>query len=234
MSMDDKDESNQKGRNKQDNRNPLFRGLKSLEGPFGSFEPSSLPQKPGELFLAWFEEALRKKVTEPHAVTLSTVDEEGRPDARTLIVKDVHGETFYFASGMESRKGQQLQHQPYAALTFYWPSVGRQIRLRGRVCDTGTEQGAEDLRRRPVEARALAMIGRQSERLADREQLEQELAKQRHILEQDSEAGTPLWRLYAVELEEAEFWQADHDRKHTRVQYRLNGDGQWEHGLLWP
>lgn len=218
----------------KDKRNPLFRGLKSLEGPFDPFETSALPDRPGELFLNWFEQALGEKAAEPHASTLSTVDEDGRPDARTLILKDVHGETFFFASGLESRKGRQLQQVPHAALTFYWPALGRQIRLRGSVTDTGAQEGADDLRRRGTEARALAMLGRQSEQLDSKAQLDQALAEQREILRQDADAVTPLWRLFALRLEEAEFWQADTDRKHTRVQYRLGENDVWEHGLLWP
>ncbi|WP_037288592.1 pyridoxine/pyridoxamine 5'-phosphate oxidase [Saccharibacillus sacchari] len=219
---------------KKDNRNPLFRGLKSLTGSFDTFRTEHLPEKPGELFLQWFEDALRRQVTEPHAVTLSTVDGQGRPDARTLILKDVHGETFYFASSIESRKGMQLQEKPYAALTFYWPAVGRQIRLRGTAAETGEEEGADDFRRRPDEARAVAMIGRQSRPLDSREELEAKLTEQRGFLENHPEAAAPLWRLYALEIDEAEFWQADPGRKHTRVQYRLNEQGDWESGLLWP
>ncbi|NGZ74579.1 pyridoxamine 5'-phosphate oxidase [Saccharibacillus sp. VR-M41] len=217
-----------------DSRHPLFRGLKSLSGPFGRFDVSGLPDRPGELFLEWFAGALREKISEPHAAVLSTADRDGRPDARVLILKDVQGETFYFASGMESRKGRQLQHNPHAALTFYWPPLGRQIRLRGAVTDTGAEEGAADFRRRPLEARAVAMTGRQSERLDSEARLEETLAAHRAELERDPEAAAPLWRLYALEIEEAEFWQADAGRKHTRVQYRLSGSGQWEHGLLWP
>ncbi|GGO02309.1 pyridoxamine 5'-phosphate oxidase [Saccharibacillus kuerlensis] len=217
-----------------DNRNPLFRGLKALEGTFAAFDTSKIPQRPGELFLEWMALALQENVTEPHAVTLSTVDSEGRPDARVLVLKDVHGETFYFASGMESRKGQQLQHNSHAALTFYWPSLGRQIRLRGTVSDTGAEEGAEDLRRRPDEARAIAMTGRQSAPLDNERQLEQALAEYREQLVRDPEAVSPYWRLYAMQIFEAEFWQAHSGRKHTRLQYRLDEDGQWESGLLWP
>lgn len=222
------------GDTKKDNRNPLFRGLKSLTGSFDVFDTKNLPDRPGELFLRWFEDALRQQVTEPHAVTLSTVDGEGRPDARTLILKDVHGETFFFASSMESRKGMQLQERPYAALTFYWPAVGRQIRFRGTASETGENAGADDFRRRPSEARAVAMIGRQSRSLGSQDELENELSEQRRYLEEHPQAAAPLWRLYALEIDEAEFWQADPGRKHTRVQYRLNDRGEWEHGLLWP
>ncbi|OWA37422.1 oxidase [Saccharibacillus sp. O16] len=218
----------------KDNRNPLFKGLTSLAGPFDPFDVHSLPEKPGALFLEWFAQALREEVLEPHAVTLSTVDEQGRPDSRTLILKDVHGETFYFASSMESRKGHQLQHNPHAAIQIYWPALGRQIRLRGTARETGAEEGAQDFRRRSMEARAVARIGRQSEPLGSEEELEEALAESREELTADPERVAPLWRLYALEIDEAEFWQADTGRKHTRVQYRLRAEGHWEHGLLWP
>lgn len=219
---------------RKDTRNPLFKGLKSLEGPFGSFDTSKLPEKPGELFLEWFAEALRESIPEPHAVTLSTVDEAGRPDSRTLILKDVQGETFFFASGMESRKGLQLQHHFGAAMNLYWPALGRQIRLRGKVVDTGADEGAEDFRRRSIEARAVALTGKQSRPLGSEEELETELAECREKLTNDPNLVSPSWRLYALEIDEAEFWQAEKGRKHTRVQYRLSGEGRWEYGLLWP
>ncbi|MCQ4085529.1 pyridoxal 5'-phosphate synthase [Saccharibacillus sp. JS10] len=219
---------------KKDNRNPLFRGLKSLTGNFTPFEIDHLPEKPGELFIRWFEQALQERVPEPHAVTLSTVDHEGRPDARMLILKDVHGESFYFASSMESRKGLQLEQNPYAAITFYWHTLGRQIRLRGTATETGSIEGAEDFRRRPAEARAVAMIGRQSKVLESQQELEHVLDEQRQYLQEHPDAAAPLWRLYALKIDEAEFWQADSGRKHTRVQYRLNKDGRWEQQLLYP
>ncbi|MGG4499193.1 pyridoxine/pyridoxamine 5'-phosphate oxidase [Brevibacillus reuszeri] len=151
-----------------DNAKQLLKSLQSLSGPFPLFDLNLLPENPGELFLQWLNVAIEKGVKEPHAMTLSTVDADGYPDARVLILKNVVDDTFYFASSFESRKGQQLKRNPKAALTFYWPALGRQIRLRGTVEDMGDEAGAADFRERSVEARVVALTGNQSRDLGSR------------------------------------------------------------------
>ncbi|WP_289142850.1 pyridoxal 5'-phosphate synthase [uncultured Brevibacillus sp.] len=212
----------------------LLRSLKSLSGPFQPFDVTQLPESPGALFLQWLNLAIENEVKEPHAMTLSTVDADGYPDARVLILKDVVGEAFYFASSSEGRKGRQLLQNPQAALTFYWPKLGRQVRLRGTVVDMGAEAGAADFRRRSLEARAVALTGLQSQKLEKMDDLEQSLANQRERIKRDPEIVEPSWRLYAVNVREAEFWQGDIHRKHIRIQYHLCDDGQWRYNLLWP
>ncbi|WP_317954766.1 pyridoxine/pyridoxamine 5'-phosphate oxidase [Paenibacillus chitinolyticus] len=214
-------------------QNQIFRSLKSLSGPFPLFDVHLLPERPGELFLGWFEMAIEKGVKEPHAMTLSTVDADGCPDARVLILKNVVDDMFFFASSSESRKGEQLQSYPQAALTFYWPILGRQIRLRGTVENMGEKAGAADFRQRSVEARAVALTGNQSRELVREEELEHSIAVQRERINRDPEMIAPNWGLYAMNVREAEFWQGDTQRKHTRVQYYLH-DGQWKHRRLWP
>ncbi|WP_248925955.1 pyridoxine/pyridoxamine 5'-phosphate oxidase [Paenibacillus hamazuiensis] len=211
----------------------LLRNLKSLSGPFLSFDVKQLPENPGELFLRWLNLAIENGVKEPHAMTLSTIDAEGCPDARVLILKNVVGDKFYFASSSESRKGQQLKRNPKASLTFYWPILGRQIRLRGTVEDLGDEAGAADFKERSVEARAVALMGNQSQELENEEELEYSLARQRERIKRTPEITTLNWRLYAMNVWEAEFWQGDIHRKHTRIQYYWV-DGQWKHRRLWP
>lgn len=215
------------------NLKQLLRGLKVLPGPFLAFDIEQLPDNPGQLFLQWLNLAIENGVKEPHAMTLSTIDPEGFPDARVLILKDVDRDKFYFASGYESRKGQQLERNPKAALTFYWPILGRQIRLRGTVEDMGDEAGATDFKERSVEARAVALTEHQSQELESEEELEELLAQQKERLRKAPDLITANWRLYAVNVEEAEFWQGDPHRKHIRVQY-YNSDGQWKWRRLWP
>jgi len=215
------------------NPNELLRGLKSLSGPFPSFDVNRLPETPEELFLQWLNLAIENGVKEPHAMTLSTVDADGYPDARILILKNVVNDTFYFASSFESRKGQQLKRNPQAAITFYWPMLGRQIRLRGTVEDMGDEAGAADFLQRSAEARAIALTGNQSRELVREEELEYSIAKQKERISHDPTITTRNWRLYAMNVREAEFWQGDTHRKHTRVQYYWS-EGQWKHRKLWP
>jgi pyridoxamine 5'-phosphate oxidase len=211
----------------------LLRGLKSLSGPFPTWDTEQLPDRPRELFLEWLRLAIDYGVKEPHAMTISTVDSNGFPDARVLILKDVVDEAFYFASGSESRKGQQLENNPQVALTFYWPALGRQIRIRGTAEDMGEEAGAADFSKRSAGARAVAMTGRQSQELESEEELERAITAQKERISRDSDVITPNWRLYAVNAKEVEFWQGDPERKHVRIQYILH-QGQWKHQRLWP
>ena len=100
-----------------------------------------------ELFARWLQEAIELKIPEPHAMTLSTVDQDHMPDARVLILKDIDQDGWHFASGNTSGKGLQLAKTPKAALTFYWKELGRSVRVRGSVKDLGPERGKLDFLR---------------------------------------------------------------------------------------
>lgn len=211
----------------------LLRSLHALSGPFPPWDIHHLPDRPGELFLDWLQVAIKANVKEPHAMTISTVDQDGYPDARVLILKNVIDEAFYFASSSESRKGRQLEDNPHVALTFYWPALGRQVRIRGTAADMGNEAGADDFRKRSAGARAVAMTGRQSQELESEEVLDSSIEAQKERIEREPDMVTPHWRLYAVNAREVEFWQGDSGRKHTRIRYELQ-DGQWKQHRLWP
>ncbi|NUU79814.1 pyridoxine/pyridoxamine 5'-phosphate oxidase [Paenibacillus xylanilyticus] len=211
----------------------LLRSLQSLSGPFPSWDMEYLPDRPGKLFLDWLRVAIDSDVKEPHAMTISTVDQDGHPDARVLILKNVVDDSFYFASSAESRKGQQLKDNPHVALTFYWPALGRQIRIKGTAEDMGDEAGADDFRKRSAGARAVAMTGHQSQELGSEEVLDSSIEAQMERIQRDPDVVSPQWRLYAVNAEEVEFWQGDPERKHTRIRYQLR-DGQWKQHRLWP
>lgn len=122
-----------------------LRNTKVLEGPFP--DPpnfNTFPSTPHESFKLWFHEAVAAGVREPHAMTVSTVDNQGYPDARVLILKNVDSRGWHFAVKRNSPKGKQLAENPRAALTFYWPQVARQVRLRGRAVELSEEESAAD------------------------------------------------------------------------------------------
>ncbi len=114
------------------------------------------------------EAAIGAGALEPHVMTLSTADADGRPDARMLILKDVSSAGFWFATSADSAKGRQLRVNPAAALTFYWPLLGRQVRVRGRVEAASADQSAQDFLARGVGARAVALASAESSPLASR------------------------------------------------------------------
>jgi pyridoxamine 5'-phosphate oxidase len=211
----------------------FLRSLPVFAGVIRDFDTDALPEDPAELFGRWLREAVEDGVPEPHAMTLSTNDASGAPDARTLILKDLDDEGWWFATSAESSKGLQLAAQPTAALTFYWPQVARQVRIRGPVRTGAAELSAADFRSRGSSARAVALASHESQPLADRATCAQAVADAQRELATQPDLVSPSWQVYAVAAHAVEFWQADKDRQHIRAQYRRVGPG-WTRTLLWP
>ncbi|MGB3376942.1 MAG: pyridoxamine 5'-phosphate oxidase family protein [Microbacterium sp.] len=130
----------------------LLRTLPSLSGQAPSLDLEALPDDPFALFGEWFDIARQADVPEPHAMTLATVDLDGVPDARVLVLKDVDERGWAFASTRSSTKGAQLHARPHAALTFWWQPIVRSVRVRGRVLEAPRAESLADLRARSAAA----------------------------------------------------------------------------------
>ncbi|WP_052852080.1 pyridoxine/pyridoxamine 5'-phosphate oxidase [Streptomyces avicenniae] len=217
---------------------PLLRELPVFAGATPDFDVAAVPAEPVGLFRAWLLEAIRAGVPEPHAMTLATTDADGLPSARVLILKDVLGPDdggpgWQFAVHAASPKGRDLAARPYAALTFHWPALARQIRLRGPVVPADAEASAEDFRARGLPARAEALLGRQSTPLTDQAGRDRDLAAARERLDRDPAAVAEAWTLCTLRPERVEFWQGRKDRDHVRLAYDRDGTA-WRTERLWP
>jgi pyridoxamine 5'-phosphate oxidase len=210
-----------------------LRSLPVLTGCGPQFDFATAPASPVVLFGSWLQHAVDAGVPEPHAMTISTVDAHGLPRARVLILKAVDDTGWHFAVNTVSQKGRDLAANPVAALTFYWPSLVRQVRIVGPVMADGAAYSAADFRARPPGSRAMALIRRQSQPLTDAGELDTEFAKAQAQLERDPTLVPDEWVSYAVAPTEVEFWQGAKDRRHARLVYRRVDDG-WEMGRLWP
>ncbi|MEU8821224.1 pyridoxal 5'-phosphate synthase [Actinoplanes sp. NPDC048796] len=206
-----------------------LRALPVFAGELPSFDPSAAPARPDQLFIEWLMAAVDAGVREPHAMTLSTAG----AGARVLILKNVDEDGWQFAAHAASPKGRELARDPVAALTFYWSPQGRQIRVRGPVHPAPPERSAADFLARPPGSRAEASLGRQSQVLADRAVLDEAVAGARHRIDTDPDFVDPGWTLYTLAPDRVEFWQADKERKHTRLRYARTPSG-WTRDLLWP
>lgn len=212
----------------------LLRGLAVFDTELPEFDTGAAPPEPVALFAEWLVAAVDAGVREPHAMSLATADAEGRPSSRMLICKDLDPDgIWYFATSAGSRKGRELAATPHAALNFYWPEQGRQIRVRGPVVPAGAERGAADFLARSPAARAEALAGRQSQVLDGPADLETALRTARDRIEADPGTVAPDWTLYGVHAGEVEFWQADRDRRHVRLRYTRE-DAGWARHRLWP
>jgi pyridoxamine 5'-phosphate oxidase len=185
---------------------------------------------PLAVFHEWFEAAREAGVEVPEAMTLATADAEGRPSARMLLLKGADEGGFTFFTGYESRKGNELEANPRAALVFYWRPLGRQVRVEGNVRRLSAEESDAYWATRPPRSRAAAAASRQSESIANRDVLE---AGFERLLPGDEVPRPERWGGYVLEPEAIELWQHRDDRLHERTRYTRAREG-WSAELLSP
>ena len=196
-------------------------------------DPEAAPPTPHELFVAWMDDAIDAEVLAAHAATLSTADAAGHVHARTLLLKDVTADGWWFASQSTSPKGHDLAVNPHAALTFFWPELGRQVKVTGSAAPAEPEASRADFLARPDVSRAAGLVNHQSEPLASRQEYEQAFAEALRAVAADPELVAPDWTAYVVTPTAVEFWQAPDSGPHARLLYQAEADG-WTTGLLWP
>ncbi|MFD9337766.1 pyridoxal 5'-phosphate synthase [Streptomyces sp. NPDC060028] len=208
--------------------------LRVWDAELPGFDTAVAPIEPLALFREWFTHAAEAGQLEPHTMSLATVDGQGRPDVRTLMLHDADARGWHFASHSTSAKGRQLAAHPDAALGFYWPTVARQIRIRGRVTACGPEESRADLAVRSRGALAAALTGRQSEVLGSPEDLARASAAAWERAGAEPDAPAPTWTRYVLDAAEVEFFQGDATRRHTRLRYTRTPASAWTRELLWP
>ncbi|MEV6050214.1 pyridoxal 5'-phosphate synthase [Streptomyces sp. NPDC052107] len=197
------------------------------------FAPDTAPPTPLPLFTSWFADAVAAGQPEPHTMSLATVDEEGRPDVRIVMLHGADADGWAFGTHATSRKGRALSAHPHAALAFYWPVLGRQVRLRGPVTAAPSRESQADLQARSTGALAAALTGRQSEELSSLDELRRASQAAWERARENPAEPSPTWTLYRLRPETVEFFQGDADRRHVRLEYRSTGFG-WSRTLLWP
>ncbi|MEU8031519.1 pyridoxal 5'-phosphate synthase [Streptomyces sp. NPDC049099] len=197
------------------------------------FDPDTAPPTPLALFTSWFADAVAAGQPEPHTMSLATVDGEGKPDVRIVMLHGADPDGWSFATHRSSRKGRALGTHPYAALAFYWPVLGRQVRVRGPVTAAPARESQADLHARSTGALAAALTGRQSEELSSLEELRRASQTAWERARENPAEPSPTWTLYRLHPETVEFFQGDPDRRHVRLEYRSTEFG-WSRALLWP
>lgn len=192
-----------------------------------------LARDPFRQFEKWFQEAEAAKIAEPNAMTLCTATREGRPSARTVLLKGLDGRGFVFFSNYESRKGRELHENPHATLVFPWVALERQVIVEGKVTKVPREESEAYFHSRPRASQLGAWVSQQSSIISGRSVLEQSLK----ALEQKyAGAEVPLpphWGGWRLAPETVEFWQGRRRRLHDRLRFRRDKDG-WSVERLAP
>jgi pyridoxamine 5'-phosphate oxidase len=185
-------------------------------------------------FGVWFEQALAAQVPEPNAMTLATVGADGRPSARIVLLKGFDAAGFVFHTNYDGRKGKELAANPHAALVFFWPELERQVRIEGEVERLSGAESDAYFQGRPRGSRLSAWASRQSEPVADRATLEQEMEEIARKYEGRNVPRPPFWGGLRLRPEAIEFWQGRPNRLHDRLRYRRVTPGEWRVERLSP
>jgi pyridoxamine 5'-phosphate oxidase len=199
-----------------------------------SLDKSTVDADPLRQFEKWFQEAMDAGCAEPNAMHLATVNADGRPSSRIVLLKGLEAGKLQFFTNYQSRKGKELENNPACALTFFWPELERQVRIEGVTDRVSPEISDTYFQSRPRGSQIGAWSSPQSSLIQDRKILEQRASD----LEKKFEGKNPLprpnqWGGYEVNPFMIEFWQGRPSRLHDRIQY-ARVDNTWQIHRLAP
>ena len=188
---------------------------------------------PLQQFAQWLQEAIAAQVPEPNAMTLATVDHQLRPSTRVVLIKGYDARGIVWYTNYDSRKGQDLAGNPYAALQFHWVELERTVRIEGRVEKTSAEESDAYFHSRPLDSRIGAWASPQSQVIPNRGVLVANAAKYgaQFLLKPPR---PPHWGGYRLQPDSWQFWQGRKSLLHDRLRYTAGDDGQWLRERLAP
>ena len=200
---------------------------------FSRLDIDNIDSNPLVQFRFWLNDAIRASVHEPTAMVLSTTNAECRSSSRVVLLKDLDHDGFTFFTNYESKKGAQLQENPYGSLLFFWPILERQVRIEGRVSRTTSRESDEYFITRPEGSKIGAWVSPQSQKIPNREYLEKLQEDYLRLFKTRTLDRPQNWGGYKLVPELVEFWQGRQNRLHDRFEYSRNG-GLWEIHRLAP
>jgi len=197
------------------------------------FNENNVDPNPVSQFATWFEVAVKAIKFDPNAMILSTVDPNGQPSSRTVLLKGFDKEGFIFYTNYRSRKAKHIEQNPNVSLTFYWPDLVRQIHIEGVAKKISAEQSDQYFASRPDSSKLSAWASDQSHPISSRKELENRLK----TIEKKFSGGTiprpPHWGGFCVAPHRIEFWQGRLNRLHDRIAYQKE-NGKWKMERLSP
>lgn len=189
--------------------------------------------EPFALFAKWLKDAEGSEINDPNAVALATVDADGLPNVRMVLLKGVDDRGFVFYTNFESQKGQEILGQKKAAMCFHWKSLRRQVRVRGPVSVVSDEEADAYYASRARGSRIGAWASKQSRPLEGRFALEKAVAEYTAKFAIGEIPRPPYWSGFRIEPTSIEFWHDRQFRLHDRVEFRRT-DGGWEKVRMYP
>jgi pyridoxamine 5'-phosphate oxidase len=204
------------------------------EYELGRLDGSQMPSDPLILFQDWMDEATRSDLSDPTAMTLSTVDESGSPSSRVVLLKKIQDKKLVFFTSYTSKKAREMKRNPRVAAHFFWPGLERQVKISGMVSIIEDADSDRYFHSRPFESKISAWASSQSEVVPDREYLEKQYRHYLKKFEGSSQVPRPEnWGGYAISPLRMEFWQGGRHRLHDRIEYTFR-NGVWSQVRLAP
>lgn len=196
---------------------------------------ASVDADPIKQFEIWFKQALESQQHEPNAMTLSTATPDGRPSGRIVLLKGFDKNGFAFYTNYLSRKGKEIGKNPLGALTFFWDSLERQVRIEGTIEKLGKEQSEAYFHSRPRKSQLGAVASPQSQEIASRDALEKRWNELEAEYGEEKEIPKPsFWGGYILKPQLIEFWQGRSSRLHDRILYKKTDKTNWKKVRLAP
>ncbi|MFW6345728.1 MAG: pyridoxamine 5'-phosphate oxidase [Halomonas sp.] len=199
----------------------------------GELGEAQTTEDPMTLFDEWLALGLASEGDDGNAMTLATVDSQGRPHARIVLLKGVDDRGLVFYTNYHSHKGSELTNVPHAALVFWWPSLARQVRVEGSVEQVSPAESDAYFSSRPRASQLGAWIATQSVVIPDRTWIEERQSRFEQAYENQQIPRPVHWGGYRVIPEMVEFWQGQPSRLHDRIRYERR-DGSWQHFRMAP
>lgn len=195
---------------------------------------SDLNNNPIDQFQVWWHAAIESEILEPNAMTLATVDQDGIPSARIVLLKELRKKGFVFYTNYKSNKAKEIKSNKNVALVFLWKELQRQVRIKGTIKKISEAESVKYAHTRPIKSQMGAWVSQQSKVIKNRKKLE---TKMDHLIKEygdkQSMPKPPHWGGYIVQPTTIEFWQGRRSRLHDRFEYRKVRKG-WEIVRLSP
>ena len=210
-----------------------MKDLKSIQLEYHqkALEQKDLKPTPWDQLSIWFEDLEKEEITYPNAAFLSTSSKDGQPSSRTILIKEFNQEGLIFFTDYESRKGQEIDENPFVSLLFFWKELDRQVRIQGRIRKISREDSEKYFSSRPLGSKISAYSSHQSKKVSKQE-LEKSVEENHKNLGKN--VPCPVrWGGYLISFDKAEFWQGRPNRLHDRFLFEKQGE-TWKISRLAP